>query len=211
MGTGTAPTRRPGGRVPCRLHPAEWWRAGSTRVARMSGEAKRRADTYLKGGLRFPLHGLGTRRRGWRCRCRALHSRRQQMFYHVANIGDAAASRSIPATTTHSQLDVEEQAIPASRSRATRAAVHRHRAYRSTSWPISPRRRRPPAIWRRRRRHAASAPLPARRMRRNRRDAATRRSWWPNHRLSGRRPDLGRCSWQEGGWRGSMFALRVPG
>jgi O-acetylhomoserine (thiol)-lyase len=31
------------------------------------------------------------------------------MFYHVANIGDARSLAIHPATTTHSQLSVEEQ------------------------------------------------------------------------------------------------------
>jgi O-acetylhomoserine (thiol)-lyase len=33
-----------------------------------------------------------------------------QLFYHVANIGDARSLAIHPATTTHSQLSVEEQA-----------------------------------------------------------------------------------------------------
>ena len=32
-----------------------------------------------------------------------------QLFYHVANIGDARSLAIHPATTTHSQLSVEEQ------------------------------------------------------------------------------------------------------
>jgi len=32
------------------------------------------------------------------------------MFYHVANIGDARSLAIHPASTTHSQLSVEEQA-----------------------------------------------------------------------------------------------------
>ena len=33
-----------------------------------------------------------------------------KMFYHVANIGDARSLAIHPATTTHSQLDVADQA-----------------------------------------------------------------------------------------------------
>ena len=71
----------------------------------MSGEAKRRADTYLKGGygglLGFELKGG---RDAGRKFIDAL-----KMFYHVANIGDARSLAIHPATTTHSQLTAEEQ------------------------------------------------------------------------------------------------------
>ncbi len=71
----------------------------------MTGEMKRRADTYLKGGygglVGFELKGgLDAGRRF----IDAL-----QMFYHVANIGDARSLAIHPATTTHSQLSPEEQ------------------------------------------------------------------------------------------------------
>jgi O-acetylhomoserine (thiol)-lyase len=71
----------------------------------MEGEARRRADVYLKGGygslLGFELKG-------------GLDSGRRfidalKMFYHVANIGDARSLAIHPATTTHSQLTPEEQ------------------------------------------------------------------------------------------------------
>ena len=72
----------------------------------MSGEAKRRADAYLKGGcgalVGFEL--LGGRESGRRF-IDAL-----KMFYHVANIGDARSLAIHPASTTHSQLTPEEQA-----------------------------------------------------------------------------------------------------
>jgi O-acetylhomoserine (thiol)-lyase len=72
---------------------------------KMSGEAKRRADTYLKGGygalLGFELEGG---REAGRRFIDAL-----KMFYHVANIGDARSLAIHPATTTHSQLTAEEQ------------------------------------------------------------------------------------------------------
>src|ERR1700722_19402129 len=73
--------------------------------SKMEGEARRRADTYLKGGygslLGFELKG-------------GLDSGRKfidalKMFYHVANIGDARSLAIHPATTTHSQLTKEEQ------------------------------------------------------------------------------------------------------
>ena len=56
-----------------------------------------------------------------------LH-RRFELFYHVANIGDARSLAIHPATTTHSQLAPEEQA-PAGVAGLC-ALVHRHRAYR---------------------------------------------------------------------------------
>ena len=71
-----------------------------------TGEFKRRADTYLKGGL-GGLCGFnikGGKEAGQKF-IDAL-----QMFYHVANIGDARSLAIHPATTTHSQLTPEEQA-----------------------------------------------------------------------------------------------------
>jgi len=71
----------------------------------MSGEAKRRADTYLKGGygglVGFELKGGSEAGRRF---IDAL-----QMFYHVANIGDARSLAIHPSSTTHSQLSREEQ------------------------------------------------------------------------------------------------------
>ena len=69
------------------------------------GELRRRADTYLSGGygglVGFELKGgLAAGRRF----IDAL-----QMFYHVANIGDARSLAIHPASTTHSQLEPEEQ------------------------------------------------------------------------------------------------------
>jgi O-acetylhomoserine (thiol)-lyase len=72
----------------------------------MSGEAKRRAKVYL-GGRNGGLIGFeleGGREAGRRF-IEAL-----QMFYHVANIGDARSLAIHPATTTHSQLSPDEQA-----------------------------------------------------------------------------------------------------
>ena len=72
----------------------------------MTGESKRRADTYLKGGygglVGFELAG------GRDAGRKFIDS--LKMFYHVANIGDARSLAIHPATTTHSQLTPEEQA-----------------------------------------------------------------------------------------------------
>jgi O-acetylhomoserine (thiol)-lyase len=71
----------------------------------MTGEPKRRADAYLKGGygalVGFEIKGG---REAGRKFIDAL-----QLFYHVANIGDARSLAIHPATTTHSQLSPEEQ------------------------------------------------------------------------------------------------------
>jgi O-acetylhomoserine (thiol)-lyase len=71
-----------------------------------TGEAKRRADAYLKGGygslMGFELAG------GMEAGKRFIDALR--MFYHVANIGDARSLAIHPASTTHSQLSAEEQA-----------------------------------------------------------------------------------------------------
>ncbi len=70
-----------------------------------SGEDLRRAQAYLKGGfgglLGFELKGG---REAGRRFIDAL-----QLFYHVANIGDARSLAIHPASTTHSQLTPEEQ------------------------------------------------------------------------------------------------------
>ncbi|HEY9080985.1 O-acetylhomoserine aminocarboxypropyltransferase/cysteine synthase family protein [Magnetovibrio sp.] len=71
-----------------------------------SGEEKRRADAYLKGGysglMGFELKG------GKAAGCAFIEA--LKMFYHVANIGDARSLAIHPASTTHSQLSVEERA-----------------------------------------------------------------------------------------------------
>jgi O-acetylhomoserine (thiol)-lyase len=69
----------------------------------MTGEMKRRADTYLKGGL------VGFELREGRDAGRKFIDN-LKMFYHVANIGDARSLAIHPASTTHSQLTPEEQA-----------------------------------------------------------------------------------------------------
>jgi O-acetylhomoserine (thiol)-lyase len=84
-------------------------RAGVTKVihpSQQSGETRARAEKYLKGGLGglvgFEL--AGGREAGRRF-IDAL-----KLFYHVANIGDARSLAIHPASTTHSQLNAEEQA-----------------------------------------------------------------------------------------------------
>ncbi len=73
---------------------------------KQEGESRRRADAYFKGGygalIGFELSGGKEAGRKF---IEALN-----MFYHVANIGDARSLAIHPATTTHSQLSPEEQA-----------------------------------------------------------------------------------------------------
>lgn len=70
------------------------------------GEARARADRYLKGGygglLAFELTG------GVEAGRRFIDA--SKLFYHVANIGDARSLAIHPASTTHSQLSESEQA-----------------------------------------------------------------------------------------------------
>lgn len=73
--------------------------------SRQNGEAKRRADTYLRGGY-GGLVGFELKA-GREAGRRFIDS--LQMFYHVANIGDARSLAIHPATTTHSQLSAEER------------------------------------------------------------------------------------------------------
>lgn len=72
-----------------------------------TGTERDRADTYLKGG-----HGalLGFELKGGKEAGRKFIDS-LKMFYHVANIGDARSLAIHPATTTHSQLTAEEQAL----------------------------------------------------------------------------------------------------
>jgi O-acetylhomoserine (thiol)-lyase len=70
-----------------------------------TGEAKRRAEKYLKGGL----GGLvGFEIKGGKDAGRKFIDA-LQLLYHVANIGDARSLAIHPATTTHSQLTPQEQ------------------------------------------------------------------------------------------------------
>jgi O-acetylhomoserine (thiol)-lyase len=70
-----------------------------------TGEAKRRAEKYLQGGngglLGFELAG------GKAAGIKFIEA--LQLFYHVANIGDARSLAIHPASTTHSQLSPEDQ------------------------------------------------------------------------------------------------------
>jgi O-acetylhomoserine (thiol)-lyase len=69
------------------------------------GEVRRRADAYLKGGygglVGFELKAGAEAGRAF---IDAL-----ELFYHVANIGDARSLAIHPASTTHSQLSEDEQ------------------------------------------------------------------------------------------------------
>jgi O-acetylhomoserine (thiol)-lyase len=69
------------------------------------GEKRRRADAYLKGGygglVGFELKG------GVAAGKRFIDN--LQLFYHVANIGDARSLAIHPASTTHSQLSPEDR------------------------------------------------------------------------------------------------------
>jgi len=70
-----------------------------------TGEEKRRADAYLKGGY----GGLvGFELKGGKDAGRAFIDA-LKMIYHVANIGDARTLAIHPASTTHSQLSADEQ------------------------------------------------------------------------------------------------------
>lgn len=70
-----------------------------------SGESRRRADLYLKGGygglVGFELKG------GIEAGRRFIDA--LKLFYHVANIGDARSLAIHPASTTHQQLSSAEQ------------------------------------------------------------------------------------------------------
>ena len=69
------------------------------------GEQKRRAETYLDGGL-GGLVGFELKE-GKEAGRRFIDG--LELFYHVANIGDARSLAIHPATTTHSQLTPDEQ------------------------------------------------------------------------------------------------------
>lgn len=75
--------------------------------SQFEGEAKKRAEKYLKGGygglIGFELKGGIDAGKAF---INAL-----QMVYHVANIGDARSLAIHPASTTHSQLTPEEQLL----------------------------------------------------------------------------------------------------
>jgi len=69
------------------------------------GEQKRRAETYLDGGF-GGLVGFELKE-GKEAGRRFIDG--LELFYHVANIGDARSLAIHPATTTHSQLTPDEQ------------------------------------------------------------------------------------------------------
>ncbi|MEX0810048.1 MAG: PLP-dependent transferase [Dongiaceae bacterium] len=87
--------------------------------SKFTGEQKRRADTYLSGGMGalvgFELQGGMAAGRKF---IDAL-----KMFYHVANIGDARSLAIHPASTTHSQLSAEDQAATGVTENYVRLAV----------------------------------------------------------------------------------------
>ena len=70
-----------------------------------TGEPRRRADAYLKGGygglVGFELKG------GVEAGRKFIDS--LELLYHVANIGDARSLAIHPASTTHQQLTADEQ------------------------------------------------------------------------------------------------------
>ncbi|HEY0329640.1 MAG TPA: PLP-dependent transferase [Rhodopseudomonas sp.] len=70
-----------------------------------TGEHRRRADTYMRGGygalIGFELNG------GIAAGQRFIEA--LKLFYHVANIGDARSLAIQPAATTHSQLSEADQ------------------------------------------------------------------------------------------------------
>lgn len=79
--------------------------AGVIHPSAQTGAARARADKYLKGGY----GGLvGFELRGGRDAGRRFIDA-LELFYHVANIGDARSLAIHPATTTHSQLNADEQ------------------------------------------------------------------------------------------------------
>ncbi len=73
--------------------------------SQQTGEDRRRADTYLSGGygalLGFELEGGVAAGKAF---IDGL-----ELFYHVANIGDARSLAIHPASTTHSQLEVKDR------------------------------------------------------------------------------------------------------
>ena len=77
-----------------------------THPSLQTGESRRRADAVLKGGY-GGLVGFELKD-GAEAGKKFINS--LKLFYHVANIGDARSLAIHPASTTHSQLSVEDQA-----------------------------------------------------------------------------------------------------
>lgn len=73
----------------------------------MTGEARRRADTYLSDGQYGALVGFELEG-GLDAGRKFIDS--LELLYHVANIGDARSLAIHPASTTHSQLSDEDKA-----------------------------------------------------------------------------------------------------
>jgi len=73
--------------------------------SQQDGETRRRADAYLNGGL-GGLAGFELKD-GKDAGRKFIDS--LEMFYHVANIGDARSLAIHPASTTHSQLSAEDR------------------------------------------------------------------------------------------------------
>lgn len=71
-----------------------------------TGKTAERAKTYLKNGAYGALVGFELKS-GRDAGRRFIDS--LQLFYHLANIGDARSLAIHPSTTTHSQLSVEDQ------------------------------------------------------------------------------------------------------
>ncbi len=73
--------------------------------SQQTGEKRRRADFYLKGkyGALVGFEVAG----GIDAGRKFIDS--LEMFYHVANIGDARSLAIHPASTTHSQLSTEDR------------------------------------------------------------------------------------------------------
>ena len=77
---------------------------GVIHPSQQSGEARRRADAYLKGGY----GGLvGMELEGGKEAGQAFIDN-LELLYHVANIGDARSLAIHPASTTHSQLSEDD-------------------------------------------------------------------------------------------------------
>ena len=96
--------------------------------SKLTGEKKRRAEHYLKGknGALVGFEVAG----GIDAGRKFIDS--LEMFYHVANIGDARSLAIHPASTTHSQLSPEDRAEDR-RHRRLCPACGRPRAYRRYS------------------------------------------------------------------------------
>jgi len=73
----------------------------------MDGNARKRADAYLKNNMYGALIGIELKG-GAEAGQRFINA--LELLYHVANIGDARSLAIHPASTTHSQLSEKDQA-----------------------------------------------------------------------------------------------------